>query len=324
MPAFETMTAHFRTAPDTFIALTPGSDAACVAEDYLAHYGLAPLADSSHRLEAGLIQAGAFTLWCQLWTPPAPVGTAVVVHGYLDHQGLYAHLLVHLLANGWRVLLWDLPGHGLSSGARAAIEDFTDYEHCLDAVRARLSRHLEAAAEHSGPWLGVGQSTGAGVLASHALHGSGLDWAGLVLLAPLVRPCGWPQTRWLHRLVLPFTETLPRRYRANSSNPDFLHFLRHQDPLQNDSVSLVWVSAMRRWMPRLQEAPPSLVATLVLQGEQDTTVDWRYNLGVLVKRFPRAEIYRHPSAGHHLVNETAEIREPLFERIRAFARTLVT
>ncbi|WP_346796770.1 alpha/beta hydrolase [Halomonas sp. Bachu 37] len=283
--------------------------------DYLEHYGLAPLLSEHVGLYVGYLDTGRFQLWCQVWSPPEPVGTAFVVHGYFDHLGLYCHLLEHLLAGGWRVVLWDLPGHGLSSGPRAAIEDFDDYQHCLSF----LQEHLSSRDLAPKPWLGVGQSTGAAILATDALsRRETAGWAGIVLLAPLVRPWRWNQASWLHLVASPFVKTIPRKYRPNSTDEHFTEFLRERDPLQPEQLSVTWISAMRRWMPRLLALPPNPVPTLILQGEQDLTVDWEWNLDVLEKKFPEAQIVRHPEARHHLVNEAEPIRRGLFSALDDF------
>lgn len=290
----------------------PGGDH---LERYLGHYGLAPLLAEHVGLYVGYVDAQGFRLWTQIWSPPEPVGTAFVVHGYFDHLGLYRHLLERLLECHWRVVLWDLPGHGLSSGARASIQDFADYGGCLEALQA----HLEQEELAPRPWLGVGQSTGAAILATDALaRGEDSQWAGLALLAPLVRPWGWRQASWLHLLAGPFLSSVPRKFRPNSTDEEFAAFLRDRDPLQADRVAVDWVSAMRRWMPRLLALPPNPVPTLILQGEQDLTVDWEWNLGVLAHKFPNAEIHRHPEARHHLVNEAEPIRRALFETLDRF------
>ncbi len=288
-------------------------------ERYLGHYGLTPLLVEHVGLHVGYVDACNFRLWTQIWSPAEPVGTAFVVHGYFDHLGLYRHLLERLLDHNWRVVLWDLPGHGLSSGARATIDDFEDYGGCLRA----LQQQLEEGGLAPRPWIGVGQSTGAAILATDALtRGDDGHWAGLALLAPLVRPWGWNQSSWLHLLVGPFVRSIPRKFRANSTDNDFADFLRDGDPLQADRVAIGWVSAMRRWMPRLLALPPNPVKTLILQGEQDLTVDWEWNLAVLERKFPNAEIHRHPEARHHLVNEAEPIRQALFETLDHFIDSL--
>src|SRR5690554_1622730 len=78
---------------------------------YLTYYQLAPLLTEPVELHVGYLDASGFRLWTQVWTPPSPRGSVFVVHGYFDHLGLYRHLLELLLAQGWRVVLWDLPGH---------------------------------------------------------------------------------------------------------------------------------------------------------------------------------------------------------------------
>ncbi|MEG3116052.1 alpha/beta hydrolase [Salinicola sp. 4072] len=289
---------------------------------YLDHYRLAALlqADDDIRLHAGFLQAEGeggrtFELWTQVWAPPAPRGTIFVVHGYFDHLGLYGHLLERLLAQNWQVVMWDLPGHGLSSGARATIDDFTDYVKCFNHIERQIA-DLSLA---PGPWLAIGQSTGASIVATDALaRGEQAPWQGLVLLAPLVRPWGWNQSRWLHRIASPFVDTIPRKYRANTTNLDFADFLRLHDPLQDDHLALTWVTAMRRWMPTLLKRPPSELPVLILQGEQDLTVDWSWNLKALRRKFPQAQVVRHPEARHHLVNEAEPIRRVLFAALDDF------
>lgn len=207
--------------------LAPADLSGPALERYLGHYGLAPLLAERVGLYVGYLQAGDFRLWTQVWSPEAPIGTAFVVHGYFDHLGLYRHLLECLLDRGWRVVLWDLPGHGLSSGRRASIDDFEDYGRCLH----HLQQHLADEGLAPRPWLGVGQSTGAAILATDALtRGDDGHWSGLALLAPLVRPWGWNQSSWLHRLVGPFVESIPRKFRANSTDAAFADFLREGDP----------------------------------------------------------------------------------------------
>jgi len=295
--------------------LTPGDALTDAVHDYFRHYGLEALLNDTSEVHAGFVDTGRFALWCQVWSPPKPTGTAFVIHGYFDHLGLYRHLLSCLLAKGWRVVLWDLPGHGLSSGPRAEIEDFDDYQHCL----AHLQETLQTLGMAPEPWLGVGQSTGAAILATDALtRRDTAGWAGIVLLAPLVRPWRWSQASWLHLIASPFVKELPRKYRPNSTDEAFTAFLRDQDPLQPERLSVAWITAMRRWMPRLLALEPNPLPTLILQGEQDLTVDWEWNLAILAEKFPNAEIHRHPEARHHLVNEAEPIRQVLFEALDRF------
>ena len=269
------------------------------------------LADSLGRPEVtvalGSLAAGDYQLAVQGWWPAEPRGSVLMLHGYYDHMGLYGHVVDWALSRHLAVLACDLPGHGLSSGARASINDFAEYQTTLAALIAE-ARRLQLPR----PWHLVGQSTGGAILLDYLLRGNPAAELGeTVLLAPLVRPHAWRQGLWTYRLVKPFVRALPRRFSVNSGDPAFLKFLQ-QDGLQPRELPAQWVGALARWIPQLEAAAPSNRTPLVIQGEQDFTVDWRHNLGVLEAKFARPEVLRLPEARHHLVNETAELRQRYF------------
>src|SRR5699024_4012803 len=97
------------------------------------------------------------------------------------------------------VLAYDLPGHGLSSGPRAEIDDFRTYREVLEQCLAQARHHLP------GPWHVIAQSTGGAIVMDYLLH-HGFDdgnspFRQIILLAPLVRPYKWSSARWLHTLM---------------------------------------------------------------------------------------------------------------------------
>ncbi|WP_282285382.1 alpha/beta hydrolase [Pseudomonas sp. PS02302] len=277
-------------------------------QSYRAHYRLA---DSRARPEVtvalGALAAGGYQLAVQGWWPREPRGSLLLLHGYYDHMGLYGHVVDWALSRQWAVLACDLPGHGLSSGARASINDFGEYQTALTALIAE-ARRLDLPR----PWHLLGQSTGGAILLDYLLRGEPAPELGeTILLAPLVRPHAWRQGLWTYRLVKPFVRALPRRFSVNSGDPAFLDFLQ-QDGLQPRELPAQWVGALARWIPQLERAPASTRSLLVIQGEQDFTVDWRHNLGVLEAKFARPEVLRLPEARHHLVNETEALRQRYF------------
>ncbi|AXA68470.1 alpha/beta hydrolase [Pseudomonas oryzihabitans] len=277
-------------------------------QGYRAHYRLA---DSRVRPEVtvalGALAAGGYQLAVQGWWPREPRGSLLLLHGYYDHMGLYGHVVDWALSRQWAVLACDLPGHGLSSGARASINDFGEYQTALTALIAE-ARRLDLPR----PWHLLGQSTGGAILLDYLLRGEPAPELGeTILLAPLVRPHAWRQGLWTYRLVKPFVRALPRRFSVNSGDPAFLDFLQ-QDGLQPRELPAQWVGALARWIPQLERAPASTRSLLVIQGEQDFTVDWRHNLGVLEAKFARPEVLRLPEARHHLVNETEALRQRYF------------
>jgi alpha-beta hydrolase superfamily lysophospholipase len=72
------------------------------------------------------------------------------------------------------------------------------------------------------------------------------------------------------------------------------------------------VGALVQWVRRIERAPGSMREVLIVQGENDTTVDWRYNLSVLRTKFASVQVLQVPGARHHLVNELPEIRARCF------------
>jgi alpha-beta hydrolase superfamily lysophospholipase len=212
------------------------------------------------------------------------------------------------LGQGFAVIACDLPGHGLSSGERASIDDFLVYQHMLQALfeQARLL-------DLPRPWHLCGQSTGGAIVVDHLLHEgerSPVDGQA-ILLAPLVRPRAWYWSKLSYRVLRHFVSGIDRRFSENSNDPRFLPFLQ-ADPLQPRRLPTAWVGALVSWIKRIESAPSSPRRPLIVQGEADGTVDWPYNLKVLKAKFADPQILMLPEARHHLVNELPGIRERYF------------
>lgn len=253
----------------------------------------------------GSFEAGGFELVGQAWLPPQPVATLFVLHGYYDHMGLYRHVIEWALSKGLAVVSCDLPGHGLSSGERASISDFGLYQQTLVALFGQ-ARELELPR----PWHLCGQSTGGAIAVDHVLHAgehSPVD-GELILLAPLVRPRAWHWSKLSYRLLRHFVNGIQRQFSENSNDPAFLPFLQ-ADPLQPRRLPTAWVGALMSWVKRIEAAPPSTRRPLIVQGEADGTVDWRYNLKVLKAKFADPQILLLPEARHHLANELPATRQ---------------
>lgn len=283
---------------------------------YQRYYGLDLPHHPQVRSRLGRFSSGGLELASQLWLPPEPQATLILLHGYYDHMGLYRHVIDWALSLNLAVLAFDLPGHGLSAGPRASIDDFAAYQQALQDLFAEA-----ASLDLPQPWHLCGQSTGGGILLDFLLNGEPRPEPGaIVLLAPLVRPRAWGLSKLSYHLLSPFKSAIPRRFSANSTDPAFLDFLQHHDPLQPRTLPTAWVGAMARWIPRIERAQRSPLQPLVVQGEDDMTVDWRYNLAVLEEKFDRPDILRIPGARHHLANEHEDIRRRYFaflsERLR--------
>lgn len=277
------------------------------AELYFSHYGL-DLADRDHQF--GSFDAGPYRLAAHIFRPRSPRGTVIALHGYLDHSGMLRPL-VHRLSADYAVALFDLPGHGLSTGERASIGDFDDYADTLAAFLALCRRHLP------GPYHLVGHSTGGAVILSHVLMRRADDVAGVVLLAPLVHSYAWRLTAIGQRLTSLVTDRVPRVFRTNSSDTEFLRFVR-EDPLQIRHVPFAWQRALRAWDERIKTCSPRDKEALVVQGSRDTSIDLAYNERFLRRKLPRARSVVIDGARHHLVNEARPLRDQVLDALRCY------
>jgi alpha-beta hydrolase superfamily lysophospholipase len=302
-----------RIDPDALRAqLSPfshGAELTPDAHNYQAYYGL----DLPHRgrigRRLGCFPVHGYEVVAQAWWPDQPVATLLILHGYYDHMGLYRHVVDWGLQMGFAVLACDLPGHGLSSGPRASINEFEEYQAVLQGLL-----HEAAKLEFPQPCHLLGQSTGAAIVIDYLLsQPERTDLGRSVLLAPLVRPCAWRWSRFSYELVRRFVKQIPRRFSENSGDPAFLKFIQSSDPLQPNILPTAWVGALSRWIPRIEGAPPSSHSPIIIQGEADMTVDWQHNLPILEHKFAAPEILRLPSARHHLANEREELRREYFD-----------
>jgi len=256
----------------------------------------------------GRFQVAGYDVVGQVWLAPAPVATLILLHGFYDHMGLYRHVIDWALDQGFSVIACDLPGHGLSSGERASIDDFAVYQQVLEALFVQA-----AALGLPQPWHLCGQSTGGAIVIDHVLnHGDDSPIQGrVILLAPLVRPRAWGWSRFSYYLLRPFVKGIERRFSENTNDPTFLPFLL-ADPLQPRRLPTAWVGALIEWVKRIEAAPPSTRRPLIIQGQSDMTVDWPHNLLVLREKFAQPQVLMLPEARHHLANELPTIRQRYF------------
>lgn len=254
----------------------------------------------------GRLDMGGFSIATHYWLPEFPDATIFVQHGYLDHVGLFSHLIRFSLQNNYAVVAYDLPGMGLSSGPRASIASFDSYYRVFKRVMQLAKRQLPT------PWHCIAQSAGATAVIQHLTTDPATPLDRVVLLAPLVRSMGWGRDKWLYRLGRLFLKTIPRVFTSNSHDQEFLKFLKYSDPLQSRRLSVKWVGAMNQWIKGFKKLPVCKKPVLIIQGQDDKTVNWRFNLSRLKKKFPAARVKLIPKARHHLAAESAPFRAQVF------------
>lgn len=282
--------------------------------DFVRYYGIDMEAQvPGVRHYAGWFESPGYHVAAHVFMPPQARGTVFILHGYLDHAGLYGQVIRDCLQRGFAVFLPDLPGHGLSSGTRIDIPDFEDYQVMLDSVFSQYGDELPA------PWYGIGQSTGGAILMDYLLTACAGERRPLLrsvlLLAPLLRPAQWLQIRFGYWFMRHFRAVVPRVFRNNSSNTEFLRFVREDDPLQERWVPMSWIGALRKWVLRMQSLPPCDFPVLLVQGMRDETIEWQGNNAFVRTHFRVVHESVLPEASHQLANERDDLREPVHQAI---------
>jgi lysophospholipase len=89
----------------------------------------------------------------------------VLIHGFAEHSGRYAHVIEALNQAGLSVLAIDLRGHGNSEGKRGHIERFKDY---IDDVETAIQ--LAAQVQPDASVYLLGHSMGGLVVGQYVLH----------------------------------------------------------------------------------------------------------------------------------------------------------
>ena len=295
------------------------SNLSSLAIAYSDHYGLRFNQHShleSHRI--GIIESSRFQLVCQYFSVSIKRqrGTVFLVHGYFDHAGLYGNLIKYCLMHGLAVVVFDLPGHGLSSGKLSSIESFNQYSEAFLSCVTEAGKQLI-----NKPRFAIGQSMGAAVLINCIIEKifPPQDFDHIILLAPLLYPRKWNAMRFLFPLVSCFFSSMKRNFSTNSHDQEFLDFLRTSDSLQSKNLPVDWLLAMVDYQKRFAEFPTKVQKFSIIQGTADETVDWKYNIKKIEEKFIGSKVYLVNGGMHHLVNESKDYREHVFSLINLLA-----
>jgi alpha-beta hydrolase superfamily lysophospholipase len=257
----------------------------------------------------GWVETKDFRVVLQSFIPKNAKATVFIFHGYYDHVGIYQHLIRFLLQSGYAVVIYDMPGHGLSSGTPAAIQSFDQYQDAMNSCLAMCKGYLTR------PYHCVGQSTGGAVLIDRLIkkEGENTTFDKVVLLAPLIRPKGWESIGIIHSAMKPFFKIWHRSFSTNSSDLGFVKFLKEHDPLQSKWLAVEWISALKEWVPKIENGQYLQKKILIIQGTSDGTVEWRHNIKVLKHLFREVKIAYIEDGQHHLVNESLDKRKAVFK-----------
>ncbi|WP_240375807.1 alpha/beta hydrolase [Bacillus piscicola] len=241
-------------------------------------------------------------IFMQVFTPEDAKKTVLFVHGFFDHTGTNSEWLRFLVANGYRVAVFDLPGHGYSGGKRFSVDGFEKYQKAVQLVLQKLSERYVNRVHM------IGHSTGAAIIADCLLTNQDERLEKICLLSPLLRSSKWLLSKCLVPMVTPFMKQIPRSFKTGSPLAKRLQ----QDPLQGKTISLEWVQALFKWEKELKAKLPSNKQVLIVQGIKDQTVDWKYNLQTYSALFPQAKTIMIDGGSHQLLNETHALKDMVY------------
>ena len=259
----------------------------------------------------GSFQTKEKTLAAHIFVKEKSRGTIFLLHGYNDHTGILKNLISFCLNQNYSVAVYDLPGHGLSPGERAAITDFSEY---ADILKTFISLYENFLPE---PFHLIGHSTGCSIAFEYFQNNQNHDFEKIIFLAPLVHHAHWGISKIGYSLIRPFIKTVPRVFRKNSSDKEFLKFIK-KDPLQNRRIPLKFLFALTNWEKRIKQYDQLERTIYIIQGTKDSVVDWKYNINFLKKKIETVHLKLVENAKHQLENEKALIRAEVFEGIKFF------
>ena len=246
------------------------------------------------RLHIGLFEPG---------TNPVR-GTVLFLHGHADRFQNHRPLLSRLAALGFRVVAFDLPGHGESSGALDGYA-MSELEEMVTVLRARY-------ADQKRPFVLAGWSWGALLAISWLQKHSNEGVSGAILLAPALKPFLLTGGDGIIR-----SQTLTQNPETeNRSAPSFL------TPLETPIFALRLLAYA--WRVRLTDYP-SRLRTLVFVS--DPTQDLYVDENAVASYFSSKSLVEiSPLYGsYHAVDfEPEPIRNLVFTRIEAFLKKLGT
>ncbi len=231
------------------------------------------------------------------WDPEAqPARIVLIVHGYAEHGGRYAHVAAALTPRGSVVYADDHLGHGRSDGERALIADF---EHVDDDLHALAGI---ARAEHPAvPLVLVGHSMG-GLLAARFAQRWPSEVAGVAFCGAVIGDWQWARDV-VGRPDLPYVpfdpEALSRDPHVGASyaaDPLVYHGQYKRKLLESEVRAL---DHFQRDVGRLT------MPVLLLHGTDDPFVPYERSLEA-VRDMPTDDLTVHVYRGarHEVLNET--------------------
>jgi alpha-beta hydrolase superfamily lysophospholipase len=277
--------------------------------DYFKYYGL-DYEGIDHFF--GTVVSGKYKIATHVFRKNNTDKTVFLIHGFILSSFLYNYFIPRLIEEGYTAVVFDLPGHGLSDGHPAGIDDFDEYGKVIDDLLGYTRDSLPP------PYAVIGHSMGGAAIIDY-LHARQSVFKKHVLVAPLVRSDLYDLSKFGVTVLGWALTEVPSIVRDTSSNRQYIDFITHSDPLRPTMVPISWANALFAWNERLVAANITIDAdTLLIQGDKDVVVEYGYNIEFLRKRIPGIDVRFIPGAKHDIFQETEDIRNRLFDMIISY------
>jgi alpha-beta hydrolase superfamily lysophospholipase len=223
-----------------------------------------------------------------------PRRIVVLVHGYAEHGGRYAHVAEALAARGAVVCAPDHIGHGRSDGQRALIVDF---EHVVDDLHTLVTTAQERYPDR--PVVMAGHSMG-GLLTGRYAERYPARLAGVAFLGAVLGDWQWARDVLEHGIPKDSSDPAgmsrdERTVAEYASDPLVYHGTYQRQLLEAE------VAALERFNAELDRIT---MPVLFLHGDSDPFVPYETSMAA-VKQMPTTDltVRVYEGARHELVNE---------------------
>ncbi len=263
-------------------------------------------------MTTGTFDGSEGTVFYRRWAPQkAAERIVVLVHGYAEHGGRYAHVADRLTRSQAVVYAPDHIGHGKSDGERALI---TDFEHVVDDLRSLV----ELARKRAGgvPLVMIGHSMG-GLLTARYAERYPETVAGIGFLGAVIGDWNWAR----EVLALPELPQEPSDPGGMSRDPETVKSYAEDPLVYHGGYKRPLLEAEVVALDRFNEEIDRLtMPVLFLHGEADPFVPAETSVRA-AEAMPSKEktIKIYPGARHELVNELN--RDEVIEDIVAFVES---
>ncbi len=230
------------------------------------------------------------------WEPSGPRAVIIVLHGYAEYGGRYAHVAEEFVTHGLAIIAPDHVGHGLSEGERALITDFGLVIDDLGTVVDSVEKHFGEL-----PMIMMGHSMG-GLLTARFVQRWPTRLRGAAFLGAVLGDWKWAR-EVLSLTELPEEDSDPMGMsrdeqvcRAYDEDPLVYRGLYKRPLLESEVVALDEFQA---------EIDRIALPVAVFHGAADPFVPYPDTVQAIID-MPSFDkrIKLYPGAKHELVNET--------------------